>query len=67
MSAFFWAAMTIAPAYYFGEQLLAVLAWIKSHWYFAIPLVMVIFGSLSYLFSRIEKKLLEKRRERKTI
>ncbi|MFZ2969008.1 MAG: DedA family protein [Sulfuricurvum sp.] len=67
ISAFFWAAMTIIPAYYFGKELLAVLGWIKAHWYFAIPLVIVIFGSLSYLFSRIEKNLLEKRRERKTV
>lgn len=67
MSAFFWAAMTITPAYYFGEELLAVLAWIKSHWYFAIPLVFSIFWGISYLFSRIEKIFLEKRRERKTI
>lgn len=66
ISAVFWASMTIIPAYYFGEHLLVVLAWIKGHWYLAIPLVLTIFGSITYLFSRIEKKLLEKRRDRQT-
>ncbi|HEX5711624.1 MAG TPA: DedA family protein [Sulfuricurvum sp.] len=64
ISALFWAALTIIPAYYFGEQLLAILAWIKSHWYLAIPLVLTIFGSITFIFKRIEKNFLEKRRER---
>lgn len=67
ISALFWASMTIIPAYYFGEELLSMLAWIKSHWYFAIPLALTIIGGIAYTFNRIEKKLLEKRRDRKTI
>ncbi len=67
VSALFWAALTIIPAYYFGEELLKILAWIKAHWYFAIPLVIIIIGGITFMFSRIEKNLLEKRRERKTI
>lgn len=66
VSALFWAALTIIPAYYFGEHLLAILAWIKSHWYLAIPLVVILFGSVSFIFKRIENNLLEKRRERQT-
>lgn len=66
ISAVFWAALTIVPAYYFGEQLLALLAWIKAHWYLAIPLVVTILGSVSLIFKRIENNLLEKRRERQT-
>lgn len=66
VSALFWAALTIVPAYYFGAQLLTILAWIKSHWYLAIPLVITIFGSISLIFKRIENNLLEKRRERQT-
>jgi len=66
ISAIFWASMTIIPAYYFGEELLKVLAWIKVHWYLAIPLVLTIFGSIAFIFNRIEKKLLEKRRDRQT-
>ncbi len=66
ISAFFWASMTIIPAYYFGDELLKLLAWIKGHWYFAIPLVITIIGSISLIFNKIEKNLLEKRRERQT-
>ncbi|MDO9305486.1 MAG: DedA family protein [Sulfuricurvum sp.] len=66
VSAVFWAALTIIPAFYFGDELLKLLAWIKSHWYFAIPLVITIVGSISFMFNRIEKNLLEKRRERQT-
>ena len=67
VSAIFWAALTIIPAYYFGEELLKLLAWIKAHWYFAIPLVITIIGSISFMFNRIEKNLLEKRRERRPL
>lgn len=67
VSAIFWAALTIIPAYYFGEELLKLLAWIKAHWYFAIPLVITIIGSISFMFNRIEKNLLEKRRERRLL
>jgi len=64
VSAVFWASLTIIPAYYFGEELLKLLAWIKGHWYFAIPFALSIFGSIALVFNRIEKNLLEKRRER---
>ncbi|HEX5329131.1 DedA family protein [Sulfuricurvum sp.] len=67
VSALFWASLTIIPAYYFGDELLKLLAWIKSHWYFAIPLVLTIVGSIAFTFNRIEKNLLEKRRERQTL
>jgi membrane protein DedA with SNARE-associated domain len=66
VSALFWAALTIVPAYYFGAQLLAILAWIKAHWYLAIPLALTIFVSISLIFKRIENNFLEKRRERQT-
>ncbi|MFA6143955.1 MAG: DedA family protein [Sulfurimonas sp.] len=66
ISAIFWAAMTIIPAYYFGDELLAILGWIKTHWYLAIPLALSIVGAISFTFNRIETKLMEKRNERKT-
>ncbi len=66
VSALFWAALTIVPAYYFGAQLLAILAWIKAHWYLAIPLALTIFGSITLIFKRIENNFLEKRRVRQT-
>lgn len=67
ISAFFWASLTIIPAFYFGEQLLALLAWIKGHFYLAIPFALTIFLSITYMFKRIEKNLLEKRYERRTL
>ncbi|MBD3798652.1 DedA family protein [Sulfuricurvum sp.] len=67
VSAVFWAALTIIPAYYFGAELLKLLVWIKAHWYFAIPFALTIFGSIAFIFNRIEKNLLEKRRERQTV
>jgi len=67
VSAIFWAALTIIPAYYFGEELLKLLAWIKAHWYFAIPLALSIVGGIAFMFNRIEKNLLEKRRERRPL
>jgi membrane protein DedA with SNARE-associated domain len=67
VSAVFWAALTIIPAYYFGEELLKLLAWIKAHWYFAIPLALSIVGGIAFMFNRIEKNLLEKRRERRPL
>ncbi|MDD5717777.1 MAG: DedA family protein [Sulfuricurvum sp.] len=66
ISALFWAAMTIIPAYYYGDELLILLAWIKAHWYFAIPLIIIIVSTLLYNLNRLEKNLLEKRRERQT-
>ena len=66
VSAIFWAALTIIPAYYFGDELLKLLAWIKEHWYFAIPLIFTIIGSIAFIFNRIEINLLEKRRDRQT-
>lgn len=64
VSAVFWASLTIIPAYYFGEELLKLLAWIKDHWYFAVPFALSIAGGIAFIFNRIEKNLLEKRRER---
>jgi len=66
ISALFWASLTIIPAYYFGDELLKLLAWIKAHWYLAIPLAFTIMGGIVFMFNRIEKKLLEKRRDRQT-
>lgn len=66
VSALFWAALTIIPAYFYGAEILEILKWIKAHWYFAIPLIAVVVGTILYNLNRLEKKLLEKRRERQT-
>jgi membrane protein DedA with SNARE-associated domain len=66
VSAIFWASLTIIPAYYFGDELLKLLAWIKEHWYLAIPLILAVGGAITFMFNQIEKNLLEKRRDRQT-
>jgi membrane protein DedA with SNARE-associated domain len=67
ISALFWASVTIIPAYYYGAEILKVLQWIKAHWYFAVPLILLVVGAIVQTIKRIEKNLLEKRRERRTI
>ena len=66
ISAWFWAALTIIPAYYYGEEILSLLRWIKAHWFFAIPLIILVVWGIIHNMNRLEKKLLEKRRERQT-
>ena len=67
VSALIWAAMTIIPSYFYGEELLAMLKWLKSHFYVAIPVIVLFVWMILYNLNRLEKKLLEKRRERQTV
>lgn len=66
ISALFWASVTIIPAYYYGAEILNALKWAKAHWYFSIPLALIVIGSIIFTFNRIENNLLEKRSARKT-
>lgn len=66
ISAWMWAALTVIPAYYYGEEILTLLHWIKSHWYIALPLIGLLGGGIIYYLNRLEKILLEKRNERQT-
>lgn len=66
ISAWMWAALTIIPAYYYGEELLEFLHWMKQHWYVALPLLGSVAGGILYYLNRLETKLLEKRYERQT-
>lgn len=47
-SAFVWAAITIILTWFFGETILNLLKYIKAHWYFAIPMLIVIFTLFYY-------------------
>lgn len=67
ISAIFWASITIIPAYYYGSEILNILKWIKGHWFFAIPLIGSFVWLIIYNMNRLEKNLLEKRRERQTL
>jgi len=56
ISAWCWAAITIVPAWYFGEEILVVLHWAKEHWYFALPFALVFGGLIIYYFNKMSKK-----------
>lgn len=57
ISAWVWAALTIIPAYIFGEEILKLLSWAKDHWYFALPILgLVLFGAYR-VTKKIEKNL----------
>jgi membrane protein DedA with SNARE-associated domain len=56
ISAFVWASLTIIPSYIFGEEILAIIHWLKQHWYVAIGFAIVTLTLLWYLNHREDKK-----------
>ena len=60
ISAWCWAAITIVPVWYFGEEILKLLAWAKEHWYFALPFALTIGGSIIYYFNKATQKVEKK-------
>ena len=56
ISAWCWAAITIIPVYYFGEEILKILDWAKQHWYFALPIAALFGGTIIYYFNKATKK-----------
>ncbi|MDQ1243838.1 MAG: hypothetical protein QG565_178 [Campylobacterota bacterium] len=65
ISAIFWACITIIPAYFYGNELLNLIKWIKEHWYMAIPLIAFIVITVIYNLNKFEKRLIEKRLNRR--
>lgn len=57
ISAWCWAALTIVPVWYFGNEIIIVLEWTKKHWYFAIPLVFILGGSIVFYINKATKKV----------
>jgi len=57
LSAWCWAAMTIVPVWYFGEEILKILEVAKEYWYVALPFGLVIGGSILYYFHTATKKI----------
>ncbi len=64
LSAWVWAAITITPAYVFGEEVLNIVALAKAHWYFALPVAGGFLYAITAYFHRLERRLLQKRRNR---
>ncbi len=57
ISAWCWAAITIVPVWYFGDEILKLLEIAKEHWYFAVPFVIIAGGSIIYYFNKATKKI----------
>ena len=60
LSAWTWAALTIIPAYIFGEEILKVLEYAKQHWYFALPIVGAFLVGVYFVFKSIEDRIEKK-------
>jgi membrane protein DedA with SNARE-associated domain len=56
ISAWCWAAITIVPVWYFGDEILELLKVAKEYWYFAIPLAIGLIGGVSYYFKKATAK-----------
>ncbi len=56
ISAWCWAAITIVPVWYFGEEILEILHWAKEHWYLALPVALIFGGTIVYYFNKATKK-----------
>ncbi len=64
LSAWVWAAITITPAYFFGEEILALLSIAKGHWYFSLPFAAAVIYGIHRYIDKLEQRLLHKRRNR---
>ncbi len=63
LSAWCWAAFTIIPVWYFGDEILKILEIAKEHWYLAVPFALVFGGSILYYFHNATKKTPNKKIE----
>lgn len=61
LSAWCWAAITIIPAYIFGEEIIEIVHFAKNHWYIALPIVAVFGGLIYYYFHTKTQKTQEKK------
>jgi len=46
ISALCWSSLIILPVWYFGDTILSLITLIKDHWYFAVPLTVLLLGSI---------------------
>ncbi|MDD6056143.1 MAG: DedA family protein [Helicobacter sp.] len=60
VSALVWAAITIILAYFFGEELLAIVHYGKEHYYVAIPFAILLGGGIYYYLHKVTQKVEKK-------
>ena len=56
ISAWCWAAITIIPAWYFGEEILVFLHLLKQYWYLAVPFALFAGAGMIYYFNKLSRK-----------
>ncbi|MDB2405356.1 DedA family protein [Arcobacteraceae bacterium] len=56
LSAWVWAAITIVPVWYFGDEILKLLEIAKEYWFIALPFAALMGGSIIYYFHTATKK-----------
>jgi len=61
-SALCWSSLIIIPVWYFGNEILSLIAWAKAHWYLALPFMGILFGSIYYYFHKMTAKTLKVKR-----
>jgi membrane protein DedA with SNARE-associated domain len=64
ISAWIWAAIVITPAYFYGAEILNLLAYAKQHWYVALPIASGFLYGLHTYFRKMEQHFLKKRKNR---
>ncbi len=64
ISAWVWAAITILPAWFLGEEILNLLEYAKEHWYFALPVAAIFAGSILIFFKKVENNILKKKKKK---
>jgi membrane protein DedA with SNARE-associated domain len=60
LSALVWASMTIYPVYYFGEEILAFIEYLKEYWYIALVFGAIFLVSMYIYFDRATDNALRK-------
>lgn len=56
ISSWCWAAITIIPVWYFGEEILDILHIAKDYWYVVLPFGLLFGGLIIYYFHTVTKK-----------
>lgn len=62
ISALCWSSFIILPVWYFGNEILSLITWAKAHWYFALPFMGILFGSVYYYFHKMTAQSLNSKR-----
>jgi membrane protein DedA with SNARE-associated domain len=64
LSAWVWAAITVTPAYFYGEEILDLLSNAKEYWYVVLPIAGGFLYAVCSYFQKLERHFLQRRRNR---